>query len=151
MKKIINNKKYDTTTAREVGSDSYSNPRDFHHWSETLYCKRTGEYFLHGEGGPASKYAERVEQNSWSGGEQIIPLSYANARKWAEEHLSADEFEAEFGEVTEDETAETITISMPAVLLARLRREAQANGTSVSKLLVDILLRRMTGNDRMIP
>lgn len=139
MKKIINNKVYDTSTAREIGCNSYSNPRDFHYWCETLYCKRTGEYFLHGEGGPASKYAERIEQNSWSGGEQIIPLTYENARKWAEENLTADEYENEFGAVTEDGTAETVNISMPAALIAKIRRKAQGEGISVSKVIVSIL------------
>lgn len=141
MKKIINNKVYDTGTARLVGSNSYSNPSDFNHWEETLYCKRTGEYFLHGAGGPRSRYAERVEQNLWSGGERIIPLDYANARVWAEENLSADEYENEFGLVTEDETAETVTISLPAATVAKLRRSAQESGTSVSKLIASMIER----------
>ncbi len=139
MKKIINNKVYDTSTAREIGCNSYSNPRDFHYWCETLYCKRTGEYFLHGEGGSMSRYSEQIEQNSWSGGEKIIPLSYENARKWAEENLTADEYENEFGAVTEDGTAETVNISMPAVLIAKIRRKAQEEGISVSKVIVSIL------------
>lgn len=139
MKKIINNKVYDTSTAREIGCNSYSNPRDLHYWCETLYCKRTGEYFLHGEGGPMSRYSEQIEQNSWRGGEKIIPLSYENARKWAEENLTADEYENEFGAVTEDGTAETVNISMPAALAAKLRRRAQEEGVSVSKVIVSIL------------
>lgn len=139
MKKIINNKVYDTSTAREIGSNSYSNPRDFHYWCETIYCKRTGEYFLHGEGGPMSRYSEQVEQNSWSGGEKIIPLSYENARKWAEENLSASEYETEFGKVTEDDSAETVTISLPAALIAKIRRKAQEDGSSVSKVICSIL------------
>lgn len=139
MKKIISNKVYDTSTAREIGCNSYSNPRDFNYWCETLYCKRTGEYFLHGEGGPMSRYSEQIEQNSWSSGEKIIPLSYENARKWAEENLTADEYEREFGEITEDETAETINVSMPAALAAKLRRRAQEEGVSVSRLIASIL------------
>lgn len=135
MKKIINNKKYDTETARCVGSNSYSYPRDFNWFEETLYCKRTGEYFLLGEGGPASKYAERVEQNSWSGGKQLIPLSFESAQKWAEENLTADDYETEFGAVTEDETAVTLSISLPATLLAKLKRKAQETGSSVSGLI----------------
>lgn len=139
MKKILNNKVYDTSTAREIGCNSYSNPRDFHYWCETLYCKRTGEYFLHGEGGPMSRYSERIEQNSWSGGEKLIPLSYENARKWAEENLTANEYEGEFGPVTEDDSAETVNVSMPAALIAKLRRKAQEEGTSVSKVITSIL------------
>ncbi len=139
MKQIINNKKYDTETAREVGSNSYSQPRDFNWWSETLYCKRTGEYFLYGEGGPRSRYAEHVEQNCWRGGDKIIPLTYEEARKWAEENLNTDEYEEEFGDVAEDDSTETLTISMPAELIARVRREAQKSGISVSKFIADAL------------
>ena len=139
MKKIINNKVYDTSTAREIGCNSYSNPRDFHYWCETLYCKRTGEHFLHGEGGPMSRYSEQIEQNLWSGGEKIIPLSYENARKWAEENLTADEYEKEFGAITEGETAEAINISMPAALIAKLRRKAQEEGISISKIISSMI------------
>lgn len=139
MKKIINNKRYDTETSREIGSDSYSNRRDFHYWCETLYCKRTGEYFLHGEGGQASKYAETVGQNEWSGGERIIPLSYENARQWAEDHLDADDYETEFGEVAEDDSTETLTISLPASTIAKIRRKAQERGTSVSGAIGELI------------
>lgn len=139
MKKIISNKVYDTATAREIGSNSYSYFNDFNYWCETLYCKRTGEYFIHGEGGPNSRYAERIDQNSWSGGQKIIPVSYENAREWAEKNLEAEEYEAEFGTVTEDETAETLTISLPAATIAKLRRSAQENGTSLSKLIASLI------------
>ncbi len=146
MKRIINNKKYDTETARMIGSDSYSNPRDFNHWEETLYRKRTGEYFLYGKGGPNSRYSKRIEQSCWSGGEEIIPLTYENARRWAEEHLPVNEYEAEFGEVSEDDSSETINVSMPAALLAKLRRQAQENETSVSKIITALIERAMNNN-----
>lgn len=140
MKKIINNKRYDTETAREIGADSYNgSTRDFAYWSETLYCKRTGEYFLYGEGGPMSRYAEPVGQSGWSGGERIIPLSYEKAREWAEDHLTADEYEQEFGEVAEDDSTETVTISLPASVIAKIRRRAQENGTSVSGIIGEMI------------
>lgn len=139
MKKIINNRKYDTSTARKVGSNSYSYPNDFNWWAEILYCKRTGEYFLYGEGGPRSRYAEYVEQNCWCGGEKIIPLTYDEARKWAEENLTADEYESEFGAVTEDDSSEILTISLPASLVASLRRQAQETGVSLSALIASKL------------
>src|SRR5690606_41772958 len=64
-----------------IGSASYSNRTDFRFWSEELYRKKTGEFFLYGEGGPASKYGRKIEQNTWSGGEQIIPLTLKEDRK----------------------------------------------------------------------
>jgi hypothetical protein len=97
MKRIINGKKYDTDTAKNLGSAGYSHPGDFAFWSERLYRKRTGEYFLHGIGGAMSKYARRIGLNEWSGGEEIIPLSLEEAQKWAEKHLEVEEFELIFG------------------------------------------------------
>ena len=124
MRQIINNRRYDTETAELLGSDRYSNSRDFNHWTEKLYRKRNGEYFLYGEGGPMSRYAERTGVNEWDGGEKIMPLTADAARKWAEEHLDADEYEKIFGVVEEDEddekTAWTIRVS-PATI-ERVRR-----------------------------
>ena len=85
MKKIINGKRYDTETAEFCGSREYGYPGDFDHVSEELYQKRTGEFFLYGEGGPNLKYREEISMNSWSGGEKIIPLTDDEAKEWAEE------------------------------------------------------------------
>lgn len=103
MKKIINGKKYDTDTAREVGYAETGDSNELYHWTcETLYCKRTGEYFLHGEGGGMTRYAERIGDN-WTSGETIIPLTLDKAQEWAEENLSVEEYEREFGEVSEED------------------------------------------------
>lgn len=102
MKKIINGKKYDTETAKAVAYDrnGYSY-RDFKWWEETLYQKKTGEFFLHGQGGAMSKYAKSCGQNSWCGGSEIIPMTLDEASKWAEEHIDGDVYENIFGEVEE--------------------------------------------------
>lgn len=100
MKKIINRKKYDTDTAKCLLSWD-NNHTGFSYCHEELYRKKTGEFFLYGHGGPMSKYTKSCGDNSWSGAEEIIPLSEAEARKWAEEHGDADEYEAIFGEVEE--------------------------------------------------
>ena len=97
MKKIIGGKKYDTDTARLIGGISYGYPSDLNYWSEELYLKRTGEFFLYGEGGPMSKYARYCGQNQWAGGEEIIPLSLEEAQEWAETYLTAEEYEEIFG------------------------------------------------------
>lgn len=140
MKQIIKGKKYDTDTARKVGMASNGEGwRDFRYYEETLFCKRTGEYFLYGAGGPASRYAVSAGQNTWSGGEQLIPLTFENAREWAEKNLSADEYEAEFGEVTEDETSKVITLSMPTNIIETARRNAQEAGMSLSAYIASLI------------
>jgi hypothetical protein len=101
MKKIINGKKYDTETAKCVGDwDNGYGCGDFQHVEERLYRKRTGEFFLHGEGGPMSIYAESCG-DGFCGGEKIIPLSESEAKEWAENHLDCDEYEKIFGSVDE--------------------------------------------------
>ena len=94
--KVINGKRYDTRTA-ELMTESYNgyNSRDFNWVHEELYRKKTGEYFLAGEGGPMTGYAEHV--GSMRGyGEKIIPLSDDQARKWVEDHCSGDEYDRIF-------------------------------------------------------
>ena len=136
MKKIINGKIYDTDKATEIGCNGNGGSwRDFSHWEETLYRKRTGEYFLFGEGGPMTKYAEAQGQNSWSGGSRIMPMIYDEARSWAEKNLDAEVYESEFGEIVEDDSTEIITISIPVSVAAKIRREAQQNGVSVSGII----------------
>ena len=140
MKKIINGKVYDTETAVSVGSWSRGNGfRDFHYVHETLYMKKTGKIFLHGEGGAMTQYAEAVGQNEWSGGERIMPMSYAEAQKWAEEHLDGDEYETIFGAVVEDETKISVTYRLPASTVETLKRRAAEQGVGVSEYLESIL------------
>ena len=101
MKKIINGRKYDTETAELIGYYTYSNPSDFYYVEESLYRKKTGEFFLDGEGGAASVYAETAGSNERYGGEKIIPLTVEEAKEWAEHHLDGDKYEEVFGEVEE--------------------------------------------------
>lgn len=91
MKKIRNGKLYDTDTAKCIGSYQYLGESDFHYVYEELYRKKTGEYFLYGEGGPASRLACN-EGYGYCAGEGIRPLTDEQAREWAEEHMDADEY-----------------------------------------------------------
>ena len=133
MKKIISGRVYDTDTAKELGSWSNAGSwSDFHHMAETLYRKKTGEFFLFGEGGPMTKYAVAVEQNSWRGGSRIMPMSFSEAREWAEEHLDADEYEAIFGAVSEDDSRVQVCYSLSAATVETIKRRATELGISAS-------------------
>lgn len=139
MKKIINGKLYNTDTARQIGSWD-NNITDRLYWvNETLYQKQRGEFFLHGEGGPGSKYAEPSGQGNWSSGEKIIPLSYDAAQAWAEEYLNANAYQAAFGPVEEDDSTVRRLISMPASVEERIKREAARAGMSFSAYIVSKL------------
>ncbi len=144
MKRIISGKLYNTETAKSIGKMSYGQGyRDFHHFSEELFQKKTGEFFLYGEGGPASKYAEAISQsagqNIWHGGEKIIPLTYEAARKWAEENLEVDEYEAAFGEVSEGDEKIVISLSLSEGAVAALKRKASQNGVTMSAYIENLL------------
>ena len=132
MKKIINKKLYDTETAKELAawSNDYY-PNDFHYAEETLYRKRTGEYFMYGEGGGLSRYAEHTP-SGWTWGEQIIPLTYDEAREWAEKHLTADEYAEIFGMPDEGDDSKTVlTITLPTTKAAALRQAAEKASMSI--------------------
>ena len=142
MKKIINNKLYDTETAKELGSwENMADVRNFNYFTETLYRKRTGEFFLHGDGGPATKYAVSIGQNQWSGGQKIIPLTVEAARSWAEQHLDADEYAQVFG--MPDEAAEKVTLiaQVDSTLGQKVRELAAERGISVKALITEALER----------
>lgn len=142
MKKIINQKRYDTDKAKKVGcwENQYAR-NDFNWCQETLYRKKTGEFFLHGEGNASSKYAESCGNNSWTGGEKLIPLSYDKARQWAEEKLSVDEYEAIFGEVEDDDSRVMIAFTVPASTAEKLNRLASQLGSTKSELITDLIER----------
>ncbi|MST81561.1 ribbon-helix-helix domain-containing protein [Bilifractor porci] len=140
MKKIINGRIYDTNTAKELGKDdqTYGN---FSDWEETLYRKSTGEYFLHGEGGPQTKYAQPIGENSWTGGEKIIPLSIESAKKWVEEHLEADDYERIFGVIEENDGKKTtVSIRLSDVAITRLNNLAAKNKISKSEVIENLIL-----------
>lgn len=143
MKQIIKGKKYDTETAKVVAeiSGGGSGWRDFGYYEETLYKKRTGEYFLHGEGGPMTRYAISVGGNSWTSGSKIIPLTYDGAREWAEKNLGVEEYEAEFGEVVEDDSKTVVTISITVDSLETAKRAASRAGISLSSYIESLIKR----------
>jgi len=131
MKKIIKNRVYDTITAKEVGCRS-NGETGIDRVEETLYVKKTGEYFLHGHGGARTKYAVYDSCGGSSGSDKIIPMTYDEAREWAQEHLEADEYIAIFGDPEEESGTEIISISLPKAMAARIRREAQQEGITIS-------------------
>lgn len=140
MRKIIDGKKYDTDTATEV-ADWHNDcaKSDFGFVHEWLYRKRTGEYFLYGEGGPETRYAEAYPGGGWQWGAGLVPLSYDEARRWAEERLDADEYEAEFGEVSEGGEDVAVTVRVPASAKAALDRECSRTGETRSSIVARLL------------
>ena len=139
MKKIINNRLYDTSTARLVGSYDVDLTDNMAYIEESLYCKRNMEYFLHGEGGLKTRYARSAGPNTWTWGEKIIPLSYDAAKEWAQEHMDADAYMKEFGPVSEDGSRVSICISLPGPAAEKAKRLAAVRGVTVSALIAGLI------------
>jgi hypothetical protein len=139
MRKIIDNRVYDTDKAHEVGSwDNGAYTTDFGYVSESLYRKRTGEYFLLGEGGARTQYAVAEGQSSWSGGSRIMPMSYAEAIRWADKHLPAEDYEAEFGTPDEgDGDTSRLSLSVPSWAYKAIKSEAARRGCPMSDLITE--------------
>lgn len=86
MKKIINNKLYNTETATQICCSFTGN---FNCKKTTLYKKKNGEFFEH------------HELNEFKYREWIIPINEKKARNFAEEELEYKEYIKFFGEVNE--------------------------------------------------
>ena len=97
---IINRRKYNTEASTVVAS--YNNGISGIRWiKETLYRTKKA-YFIYGEGGAATRYAEPLGNNTTTGGSKITVLSRDQAIAWLEEHRCTDALEAEFGEDIQD-------------------------------------------------
>lgn len=144
MKKVINGAVYNTDTAEFLGGYGRNLDDRLSKVVEDLYRTKSGKFFIHGIGGPASKYAKQTGQNNWSGDEKIIPMSADTAREWAEEHLSTEMYTAAFGEPEEaaDET-ERLVVYMPAAVKAKLRAVKEQTGKSESQIVAEMLSERL--------
>ena len=82
MRRIIENKVYDTATATAVAnySNSYGTS-DFKFIRETLFMTKKKNFFIHGRGGAMTRYADRVANMSCYG-EAIRPLDEQQLLEW---------------------------------------------------------------------
>lgn len=138
---------YDTETAKKLGE--YYHGYDDAAYKEILYKKRTGEYFLYGEGGPASKWAQPIEGDAgaYSGGEDIIPLTYDEARSWFKkaihddpDHAADEVYNHEFGKPKKNEPKEQTSISLSRTAKRKLERMALKQGVSQSEIIENWIL-----------
>mgnify|MGYP000277156646 CR=1 FL=1 len=137
MRKIINKAVYNTATSKFIGSwepNGYDRS-NFSYFAETLYRTKSGKYFVHGEGHANSRYGV-WHGNTGGWGEAIRPMSPGEAAEWAEEHLTADEYAAEFGEPEEaGDSREALNTSVSAETKRKLEKLRSETGKSVSQLI----------------
>lgn len=139
MKRVINGKLYNTDTAADLAVYEANATDSLNYYSERLYRKRTGEYFIHGEGGARTRYAAS-DGDGWSrGGEAIFPLTAAEARAWAKERLPGDEFERIFGAVSEDGAVVKTSFDLSPDLAAKLQDVAAERGVSRRAIIEELI------------
>jgi hypothetical protein len=98
MKQIINGKTYNTETATKIAGAEYNgSTSDFGYWCEFLYKSPKGTFFVHGEGGPATRWSKSIGNNGRAGGDGIEVLTESEALEWCENHrINPDIIEAHF-------------------------------------------------------
>lgn len=139
MRKVIDGHRYDTDTAHEVGAWGYCESGDFDSVEETLHRTKAGLYFVHGEGGARTRYGRQDGLGGWTAGEAVTPLGPEEARRWAEEHLTGEEYEAEWGTPDEDE-GRAMTVRVPESIYRTIRGNAAVRGCSMGKIVTDAVL-----------
>ena len=144
MNKIIEGRRYNTESATLLAHWSVGfSPRDNDYYNEYLYVTKSGNYFLYGKGNAGSKYNTRIQENAYTGSEDIEPIPYERARKYAEVHLKPEEYEAIFevidDEVNSDAGDEKIHITLPTDLLKTLRERKETTGANVSFQIAKVL------------
>lgn len=106
MKKIVKNRKYDTETAQAICSRNVYSMKRVHYGLldimadykpvvssiETIYQKKSGEYFLYHE--PTGNHECDYEA-------EIRPLTEESALDLCQKFMTGDEYEAKFGTVEE--------------------------------------------------
>lgn len=136
MNKVINGKRYNTETAKEMGKTGEYYHNDINSWEETLYRTKSGQYFIYGEGGANTRYAEPAQLGNWVSGEQIIPISEDKAKEWVNEYLSGEDYDRIFGEPEEKPyIATTITTEMKNRIDKCAKRESKKTSEIIREAL----------------
>lgn len=156
MKKIINGRRYDTSTAtlidyymiNDIGFDGVdksdvesfkkyiSEKRLLDQRLENLYRKKTGEFFLYVLNGPMSELAGRKLYGKRNY-ENIIPLSIDEAKEWMEECSDAEIYESVFE--IEEEGNMAFSLLIPETLYDKLKEKSEKTGNTMKDIIVEAL------------
>ena len=125
MYTVIKNKVYDTSTAKSIA--------EYHSdgLKETLYRKKTGEYFCHFYDEDADNEDYRA---GWRAKEKIVPYDYETARDWARISLDEAKYERLFGDSAECGTT-TVTVRISQAAADRLYARQSATGETVGQII----------------
>lgn len=139
MKKIINGKVYDTEKAALIARADHDNIKDAYGMPcrQAMFRKKTGEFFVHLEQG-TSLTLHNILGCDYRQGRGIYPLTYGQAKMWAESEMSADAWENLFGD-PEDDSDILLGIRVSASAAAKLKRIASEAGKSQNRIVEDLI------------
>jgi hypothetical protein len=98
MIRIVNGKRYNTETAEllcNISRGGYSRS-DFAYDDTDLYVTKNGNFFIAGEGGARSRWAQSYGQNGSQGGSGLRPIDKNDARNLLEQYGEPEQVEALF-------------------------------------------------------
>lgn len=152
MRKVIRGRVYDTDTARRVlRVEGRIDPGDPRTWRcESLFRKRTGEYFIAGRGGAETRWADVSQAGGPMPGEGVVPVGYDQAREWMEAHAGDGGCLGEFGVAAKASGSVVMYARVRASSKAVLDREAARSGRTRGEIL-DELLAGLGGADGTPP
>ncbi|MFA6661792.1 MAG: hypothetical protein WCS56_02010 [Bacilli bacterium] len=111
MKKIIKGSVYNTETAHKVGcNDLYA-----------LYKNKARKYFLYDK-----------SHN------EIISLTWEEAKVWTEKYTPSEEYNAEFG-TADKNTKDTLMLSLPIETKRKLECVSSQQSKSISQIIIEMV------------
>ena len=135
LKKIIDGKTYNTSTASLLSSYAYDKTRDQYEWLwEDLYQTRNGAFFLVGEGmSEHTPFGARLPgTNDYIRGHALLPLDEHQAKKWLEIRDRVDDY-AEIFAMSDDASNEdnsssfVMTLRLPRRLAEKMKMLCKDN------------------------
>lgn len=140
MKKIIKNKVYDTDKAMKCASFENHSDKSAPDWyCETLYKKKTGEFFIHATGNSESRYSRDYGYKNRKGIENIFPVSFNEAHDWAKENCKLEELSLVFGDPSESGKA-AIHIYLEKSSIQKVKSKASELDITVSEYIEGLII-----------
>lgn len=127
MKKVIQGKELNTTTAKMIGTAMIDTEKDI---VEVLYRTKSGVYFIH-----------NVFKKSVTGklevGEDIYLITADEAQQWAKKWLTSSEYDGWFGGIINETVKITVNISGYAYNI--LKREKEKTSDTYGDIITHAL------------
>ena len=122
------------TVEKTFGNKYGENPDE--DWTETLYRKPSGEFFVYGKGGKDSPYSVEEDGETVAGSRYEVwgDFNYNKARNWVHTNCPEKKDEIFMSELNEDKKSVT-TMTLSAKARNNLRRKSREQGVSVSELI----------------